>query len=266
VKKGIQMHLTRRRFVGSASGIAIAEYARMLPFTPQWSKEAGLFAFRPCDSGSLVFAVVAPHQTDCSVRIHTGPRSWTIQDGRAIDDDDARVFSGEVMWPGASAANPYHATVLERRSDFLPVGAALQVWAEVLDPGGSRVRIGSPFTTKLFASDPGLAVAYHAASPNEDRNLFSVVVYDHVAGMVASNGGVNVQRHARRLTTMLLPDVIHYRPCLPAGFNFATQNGRHPADDTTAVTETLLRGSIAWAAAPSAVKLQDRFPYFSPVS
>jgi hypothetical protein len=86
------MHLTRRRFVGSASGIAVAEYTRMLPFTSERSKEANLFAFRSCDTGSLVFAVVAPHQSYCSVRIHTGPRSWTIRDGRAIDDDDARVF------------------------------------------------------------------------------------------------------------------------------------------------------------------------------
>jgi hypothetical protein len=258
------MHQTRRDLLGGATGFATAKLIGTPPFAARRQAQSKLFAFRSCVSGNLVFAVVTPFRTDISVRVHTGVRSWTIVNGRTVDDDRARVFSGEVAWPGASAGRPYYATVLERCPDFVPMRKTLQVWAELRGPDGVRVRIGSPFAADLFSSDTALSVAYHAARPDLDRQLFSTAATDHVIRLAALDG--QAEAHARRLVGMLLPDVIQYRTDLPTGFSFAARNGCHPADDTAAVTQTMLRGSVMPFAACKTVPMQDQYPYFLPKS
>jgi hypothetical protein len=235
---------------------------------------ADLFVFRSNDSSNLVFAVLSPESAApvsparFDVSIHAGPRSWTLsgvrslQTGAIAERRHSRLFAGEVVGRNAVLGVRYTAIVVESPSDFVPAGEILDVWAEVRNENGARTRVGSPFLAGILARDPALSSAYHATSSAEDPALFTSLLASRLATIGTAGGIANSHEHARRLAARILPDVIHYRTDLPVGFNFASQNGRHPADDTATVVQTILTGSVARRPTSRPIRLTANFPYF----
>jgi hypothetical protein len=236
---------------------------------------ADLFVFRSSDNSNLVFAVLSPESVASSVSparfdvsIHAGPKSWTessvrsLQTGAITERRHSRIFAGEVVGPSAISAVRHTAIVVESPPDLVPAGEVLDVWAEVRNEDGTRFRVGNPFLGGILARDPALSSAYHATSSAEDRTLFTRLLVSRLVTLGTASGIANSHEHARRLAARMLPDVIHYRPDLPVGFNFASQNGRHPADDTATVVQTILTGSVARRPTSRPIRLTANFPYF----
>lgn len=118
-----------------------------------------------------------------------------------------------------------------------------------------------PSSPSSWLATPVLTNTYHAA---EDRALFADALAKRVATMAAASGSVaDPNAHGQRLAALVLPDVIECRPDLPMGFSFASQNGRHPAGDTTAVVETVLMGAVTRRTAAAAFQLSEAFPYIA---
>ena len=67
--------------------------------------------------------------------------------------------------------------------------------------------------------------------------------------------------YARRLAGAILPDVISFAPASPLGFSFASQNGRHPAERTAEIVQTLLGGPLVPVVDQRGTMPFDRFPY-----
>jgi hypothetical protein len=277
--------ITRRVALGTGVGFFALGFVPELSFARGSSAAAGvqhqpeLFAFRSPANGNLVFAVVGsvvdtssgmPSRTKFDVRIHTGRKSWMVKGLRSLRTGalshlhDSRLFAGEVVGPCTDAGIRYHAVVLESPPDFGRAAEKLAVWAELRSEDGWRFRVGNPFVAALLARDPALSNAYHTASPSEDRALFTEAVAKRIAVMAAADGNVaNPHAHARRLAARVLPDVIEFCPDLPVGFNFASQNGRHPADNAGAVAVTVLTGAVASPVIATPFGLTTKFPYFS---
>jgi hypothetical protein len=208
-------------------------------------------------------------RTKFDVRIHTGRKSWMVKGLRSLRTGalshlhDSRLFAGEVLGPCTDAGIRYHAVVLESPPDFVRAAGKLAVWAEFRSEEGWRFRVGNPFVATLLARDPALSKAYHTASPSDDRAVFTEAVAKRIAVMATAGGNVaNPHAHARRLADRVLPDVIEFRPDLPVGFNFASQNGRHPADNARAVAVTVLSGAVASPVSGTPFGLTTKFPYF----
>ncbi len=87
-----------------------------------------------------------------------------------------------------------------------------------------------------------------------------------IATLAAAGGRIaDSVSYARRLAARLLPDVIPYRHDLPVGFNVASQNGRHPADDTASVVTTVTTDAVTFRARATRFPLSQSFPYFQPL-
>ncbi|HEV2673018.1 MAG TPA: hypothetical protein VGV37_00665 [Aliidongia sp.] len=266
--------VTRRTALGACAGAMALGSARLSLAAPGAPTKAELFVFQAPATDHLVLAVISVSSGDrvcgsaSDVRMHAGTHSWKIDRKRASqssimsDGTGVRVFAGMVH--GASANGlTYDATVLE--TPQLAAAATregLPVWAEIRTADGSRIRVGNPLVAELLAGDPALSRIYHAATPAEDRALFTNAIADLVARRTKVRM-LGADAHAKRLADLLLPDVITYRSNLPAGFNFAGRNGRHPGDRTAAVQETLLNGAVAPGISSTAFVLTSAFPYFS---
>ena len=276
--KSNQHGVTRRTALGIGAGL-------MLPLAGQCNVSATnrapygyeLFVFTAPKTDHLVIAVTFIQDSgrlmrwrdaEFEVRLHTNGESWTIsgpspQSGAISQSLNGRAFAGRILGRDACAPAKYNAIVLEAPVDILCKGETLQVWAEILDEDGSRFRVGHPFTAEILARDPVLSKIYHAASPDQDRVLFSDAFAERMAVVAAAEGSIaDPDAHGRRLATLLLPDVISYRPELPTGFTFADRNGRHPADDTAAIVRTVLTGAVTLPVAAMPFRLCDEFPYF----
>jgi hypothetical protein len=246
----MEFPLSRRLVLGGASAAMALGVTRD---SPAGEAAPDLYAFRACGTDNIVFAVVA--QTSllppgcAAVTFHAEPRSWVADWSGA---PGSRFLAGNV---GGRTA-----IVLEIPADYVASGQSLNVWAEIHTQGRGRTRVGNPFLAKILARDPMLSQLYHASSPAQDRALFTDPLIERI---VATSRAANPNLHARRLADMLLPDVLTYRPDQPAGYTFARQNGRHPADETAAVVETVLTGTPSLRPAASSVPLTDTFPYFS---
>jgi hypothetical protein len=259
--------ISRRGVLGAGAGVLIAGLTRGVPAAaPGPRLTADLFVFPAPGTGNPVFAIVtsttgAHPSPPAHMRIHAGPRSWAVEASRFArpwERNGDRFFAGEVSGDGPGTR--HDAVVVE--SGLTGTAAA---WAESRAEDGSRFRVGTPFVAELLSRDPVLRAAYHTASPAEDVALFSGAFQKRLAAMAASDGVVaDPEAHARRLAARLLPDVLVYRPDLPAGFSFASQNGRHPGDDAAAVAATVLTGAVtARASAAPRFRMTDSFPYFS---
>ena len=274
-----QYRVTRRTALGIGAGL-------MLPLAGQCNVSAinrapydsELFVFTAPKTDHLVIAVtfiqdsgrlVRWRDPEFEVRLHANRQNWAIsgprpQSGVISQSLNVRAFAGRIVGRDACAPAKYNAVVLEAPVDVLCNGESLQVWAEILDEDGSRFRVGHPFTAEILARDPILSKMYHAASPDQDRVLFADLFAKRLAAMAAGGGSTaDPEAHGRRLATLLLPDVITYRPELPAGFTFAGRNGRHPVDDTAAIVRTVLKGAVTQPAAEMPFRLCKGFPYFS---
>ena len=223
-----------------------------------------LFVFTAPKTDHLVIAVTFIQDSgrlmrwrdpEFEVRLHANRQNWAIsgprpQSGVISQSLNVRAFAGRIVGRDACVPAKYNAVVLEGPLDLLCKGESLQVWAEILDEDGSRFRVGHPFTAEILAREPVLSRMFHAASPDQDRFLFSDAFAERMAVVAAAEGSIaDPEAHGRRLASLLLPDVISYRPDFPTGFTFAGRNGRHPADDTAAIVRTVLNGVVTQPAA-----------------
>jgi hypothetical protein len=232
--------------------------------------QSDLFVFQAAKSKNLVIAAVfAGSEAHFEVgihrvRIHANEKIWTVNglaETPGISElRGGRIFAGKVL--GRNADAPRSAVVLETPPDFASE-ESFNVWGEIFSKDGSRFRLGNPFAAEILARDPQLSKTYHSASPAQDRTLFSGRFAELIAAMAEANGNAaDPHAHGRRLAAYLLPDVIRYRPEFPVGFTFASQNGRHPADPTSAVVNAVLTGAAAVRPASIRFQLCEEFPYF----
>ena len=260
--------ITRRTILGGSLACAVAS---VIPQTllGELSRlqqdRANLYVFPGVQPGTTVIATIWPSPTgrNLHVRIHAGAQSWRVQsldsraNGASWQQDGCRIFAGKV-------AKHFGAVVMEAPNRILNGGGPISVWAERFTPTGSRQRLGSPFVAAIVAEDGELARRYHSLSPADDQ----AELMESVAGVIASRAqrsGLSGDpgAYGKRLAARLLPDVVHYDSRLPSGFTFAAQNGRHPAEASALVVDTILNGSPAFTAEARVAQLQTGFPYFS---
>ena len=232
--------------------------------------QSELYVFNGATQGRTAIAITWPEQTRqmCTVRVHANEKTWdfsVLAEGvsQSQHHDDYSVFIGNVASPVNASSFPLKAVVIEVAARSIERQGPAKIWAERVT-GGSRQRIGTPFLSHIVRDQEDLAKLYHASSPDEDRDTLlqplSVILASRlrVAGTAA-----NPDSHGRRLADALLPDVLHYDSGRPAGFTFATQNGRHPSEFPNEVVGTILAGgrpsgSVLVHAHPSV----HTFPYF----
>jgi hypothetical protein len=287
--------LTRRAALGGGIAMGLAcllprEILRRLG-TPYGSpagqrtrvngKRSNLYAFAGPIGETTVIALTWPQQSRDSgrdmdpiteVRIHTGPESRSIsmpsENTRAVEweDNGCRVFTGSVCAATEAEERQVNAVVLEMPKHVVLGKPAMEIWAELQSESGARRRIGSPFLSELVAKDDALADLYHASSPAVDLQLLAAGVEEAVTARACAAGHVSKpQQYGRRLVSSLLPDFLHFDPTQPSGFTFASQNGRHPAESSDVVVNSLLSGSPAiGSSAPGTAHLKSDFPYFYP--
>jgi hypothetical protein len=270
--------LSRRTFLGAGAGFMA------MGLTPAQSSplrgfgKAGLFVFGAPRSGNVVIAVACRQDRPNSdrsgafkVRLHAGVKSWTNSvpargQTQAAARDGSRAFAGEVLRLFADVGRRYQAhkaVVLEIPVESVCTGRSVDVWAEILFANGPRFRVGNPFIAEIMARDPALADIYHRGFPGDDRRSLADSVARRVASSAAARGIVaDPEAYGRRLAEIILPDVITYSPSRPAGFTFSNHNGRHPADPTAAIVQTILTGAVSDQNSLQALSPSADFPYF----
>jgi hypothetical protein len=229
-----------------------------------------LFAFRAPASDYSVFAVVLPDSSarptpraGAVVHIHAGRESWALPIGSdgSTTGQESHAFVGPVHFSAQDPSATRLAVVFETPTNSAKPDETIDVWAEVRWRDGSRSRVGSPVVAEIVARDPSLSEVYHEITPDLDHALLQEALAFRLATM--SLGAEDPEMRGHRLASMLLPDVIRYRPGAPIGFNFAGRNGRHPSDSAQAVVDTVIAGVVLPGRASEAVKLASEFPYFS---
>jgi hypothetical protein len=97
-------------------------------------------------------------------------------------------------------------------------------------------RCGRPNLAATFLDDPKNSLRYNNSDPDTDRELFTDVVADMTARLVACAGThAEPHRYGELVALALLPDVIPFDPRRTASFGFAGINGRGLRDDFGAV-------------------------------
>jgi hypothetical protein len=229
-----------------------------------------LFAFRAPASSNSVFAVVLPdgaakpmRRAGAVVHIHAGRENWAVPisaDGHT-KRQEGHTFVGPIHFSAHNSKAARLGVVLEAPTNSVEPDETIDVWAEVRWGDGSRSRVGSPVIAEIVARDPSLSEVYHEITPDLHHALLEEALASRLATM--SLGAEDPEVRGQRLASILLPDVIRYRPRAPIGFNFADRNGRHPSDPTQAVVDTMIAGVVLPSCASEAVKLASEFPYFS---
>jgi hypothetical protein len=228
-----------------------------------------LFAFRAPASDCSVFAAVLPdggakpmQRADAVVHIHVGRESRALPIGSdgSTTGQDGLAFVGPIHFSTQDPSATRLAVVFETPTSSAKPDETIDVWAEVRWGDGSRSRVGSPVVAEIVARDPSLSEVYHEITPDLDHALLEEALASRLATMSLAVEDPEMRGH--RLASMLLPDVIRYRPGAPIGFNFAGRNGRHPSDSTQAVVDTMIAGVVLPGRASEAVKLASEFPYF----
>jgi hypothetical protein len=230
-----------------------------------------LFAFKAPASENSVFAVVVVpdsgvkpmRRADTVVHIHAGSEVWDVPIGSdgATTIQEGRAFVGPINLSSLNASAKRLAVVLEAPIISAKPSESIDVWVEVRWGDGSRSRVGSPIVADIVARDPTLSEVYHEITPDLDHALLGKALASRLATM--SLGAEDPEIRGQRLASILLPDVIRYRPGAPVGFNFADRNGRHPSDPTQTVVDTMIAGVVLPGRASETVKLASEFPYFS---
>jgi hypothetical protein len=262
--------ITRRTILGGSIACAVAS---MIPQTLLGETaglqqgRANLYVFPGAQMGTTVIATTwpSPMGRHLHVRVHAGAQSWRLQipdstaNGASWQQDGCRIFAGNV-------AEHVGAVVIETPNGILNGGGPISVWAERIAQTGWRQRLGSPFVAAVVAEDDDLARRYHSLSPADDRAELMESVANVIASRAQRSGlAGDPVAYGKRLASRLLPDVLHYDSQSPSGFTFAAQNGRHPADASALVVDTILNGTPAFTAEARIAQLQTRFPYFSKV-
>jgi hypothetical protein len=245
--------------------LAATGLVRGRPFELDLAASPQLFVFRAPDSANTVIGLsIAPDQASfaaATALIHVGAKTWSVK-GRGsaylASDDGARIFAGGGMMGGRFV----EMIVLELDAHELARTAAFDVWAETFRGGGFRRRIGNPIVAELVRCDREFRQIHHRISPGDDRAVLTPIVRRIVAARAERFGITgDPDAYARRLTDALLPDVISFKPASPLGFSYASQNGRHPAERTAEIVQTLLGGPLVPDFDQRETTPGDRFPY-----
>jgi hypothetical protein len=262
--------ITRRTALGLAAGLIVPLVGQAETFSGRKVSDPDLFVFKAPSPDRLVIAVAFSGDGQrTKVRVHADKRSWTLGNANSIQTDTYvkrgidRVFVGEVLSQSPRKGELRNVVVIEMPFHSLREPGSVEVWAEILSENGSRLRVGNPLLAKALALDPALARIYQSTWPKLDRLLLRNDLANRLAAIAASDDTVaNPNAHGQRLAALLLPDVIKYRPELPVGFTFASQNGRHPSDNTAPVVATILRCAHSICSAPNSFQALETFPYF----
>jgi hypothetical protein len=240
-----------------------------------------LYVFNAPRSNNWIMAVLfpaIPTAVDLSadkavhlVRFHAGDRSWDITTGKSerlggtSNCKGIHIFSGNVRGRIGETRGVSNAVVVEAPREFARY-EAVPIWAEVVSGASERSRAGHPLVTTLAVDDPELHRLRASVQSADDQAAFADVVAGRVS-RIAERAAYVIDPHAHgmRVAARTMPDAISFWPGLPVGFNFAHQNGRHPDDDTHAVVDALLTGTVARRTVQPAFGLSDVFPYFTPV-
>lgn len=210
----------------------------------------------------------AQARQSCAIRVHASEETWefAVPAGGFSQSQHHRnysVFIGDVVAPVNATAGSLKAVVIEVAARSIEQGGPATIWAERL-MSGSRQRIATPFLSNIVRECEGVAELYNASSPDEDRAVLLQPLSAILASRLRAAGTVaNPDAHGRRLAYALLPDVLHYDSRHPAGFTFAAQNGRHPAESPNEVVRAILAGgmpsgsTVAFTHPPV-----QTFPYF----
>jgi hypothetical protein len=242
-------------------------------FSPCWAFEIDppaspeLFVFRAPNSANTVIGLSNPaghaRSTAGVARIHVGAKTWSVElasstCARFTSEDRVRIFAG----CGFMGARFIQAIVLELDARELASTEKFDVWAEISRREESRCRIGNPIVAELVRYNRSFAQIYHRISPTDDRAILTPLVTTAIAERARRLGIVSdPDAYARRLTDAILPDVISFAPASPLGFSYANQNGRHPAERTAEIVQTLLGGSLVSVTGQRGQIPFDRFPY-----
>lgn len=257
---------TRLAVLRSAAAFAAIGLSTTGISTAAMPAAGDLFAFNAPRTDRLVIALVTSAGDNAKpaahVRLHAGERAWAIDADEFAErfDGHDRFYSGTVMGRTSGKLGRYHAVVLETRLPRDNGNAVVSIWAERTDASGRR-RFGNPIVAELLAHDPRLAAVHRTSIPAEDFAQMTAAAVDRLGQIAARAGVLSSRDHAQRVAERFLPDVVSYRPGLPVGFTFAAQNGRHPGDDVSAVTATILTGRPAASRPSVRFRMTDIFPY-----
>ena len=125
-------------------------------------------------------------------------------------------------------------------------------------------RWGLPLITQLFVPDPEMREQYNRAVPADDLARFSGQIggvaekLSALAGSATKSGD-----YARKLIARLCPTMLPYVIGTPAGFDFASFNGRALGDDVVDVILTLASNTaLGDGVVPDKARIRSEFPYF----
>jgi hypothetical protein len=231
-----------------------------------------LFAFAAPAREEFVFALALPlapfrsyRRAPLGVRLLAGEFCWTIRPpalGRHIEVllDGTRLFSGKVRRTdrGEKTSHLFGVAIPGRR-----IRRSVGMWAEILDAGGARSRVGHPLVSKLLSGNDDLARIHGATDPATDRRFMLDGIARGIAACRGALGHISGQACGERFADLLLPDVLWFDPARPGGFTFAARNGRRPGDLVDHVIETLLAGAPRHEPHAAAYQASSEFPYFS---
>jgi hypothetical protein len=144
----------------------------------------------------------------------------------------------------------------------------IALWGRISLNGHARQRqvsrIGQPMLRPLFFNPPDTEVdALNAGAPADDRASYGARVRRLAATVARLAGLPDPAGHAERVAAAFLPDMLGYRPGLPAAFHPGDGNGRALGDNAFDIAVAVLAGSpVASTSAPR--QAAATFPYLSP--
>ena len=223
---GLASSYRRLVLAGCVSLVALAHFGpRTTRPASAGALQGDLFAFKAPDGRDLVFALALapkpfgqPDRDPLMVRLHAGASSWTagpfaLQDTREALSDGGRLFSGKV-WGTAPNGGGMLARLIAIAipAERLPLGT-LGVWAEIVEIGGMRWRIGNPVVSQLVAGDARLVRLHAELHPDMDRRVLSAAISRRIAAGMTGEFG---RRHPGSRKTRRRPDTARY-PAVQSG-------------------------------------------------
>jgi hypothetical protein len=232
---------------------------------------ADLYVFRASDTKIAVIAATwtALYDDGSTLRVHAGGETWTVKvpggssSPTFATERGCQIFVGDILNRAVGNDARLKAVVIEAPIDAISKGGSISVWAERISQQGRRLRMGSPFMSKLIARNVSAAKLYHASSPEADGEEITRLVAAAVSVDARASGYAgNAELYGRRVASAITPDAMRFDPNLPVGFTFAAQNGRHPDDAAQSVVDTVLNGTLKPQVSQSRFPLKGEFPYF----
>ncbi|HTW45981.1 MAG TPA: hypothetical protein VMD58_10585 [Acidobacteriaceae bacterium] len=266
-KEGLRLGVSRRALLQSGIAMTAMGLLRGWAFGVDAPASPELYVFRAPNSANTVIGLSIPadrvFSAPTNARIHVGTMTWAADLGnsartRLPNDSRVRVFTGR----GMTGAHLAETVVLELSARELAPAATYDVWAEISHGNKQRERVGNPIVTALVQNDQELGRIYHRISPVDDRAVLTPVVTRIIAARAKRYSiATNPVAYAERLAHAILPDAIRFKPGSPLGFSYAGQNGRHPAEKTAQIVDTLLGASHTPSVDQQTNVLFDHFPY-----